>query len=146
MVLAVLAALGLRVRSRARRLAVEVAARPRAWHAPVAGVASGALSTSTSLSGPPLVFYLLARGAAPAPMRDTLAAIFVVQALLGLPALLVSGTFEIPTGVWALLATGLAGHLIGRRAFAWLRGERYEVAVLALLALTALVALLASVV
>ncbi len=143
--LAVLAALALRVRSRARRLAVEVAARPRVWHAPAAGVASGALSTSASLSGPPLVFYLLARSA-PAPMRDTLAAIFIVQALLGLPALLVSGTFDIPAGAWALLAAGLAGQLLGRRAFAWLRGERYERAVIALLVLTALVALLASVV
>jgi uncharacterized membrane protein YfcA len=141
--LAVLAALAVRVRSRSRDLPVAV---PRAWQAPLAGVTSGALSTSTSLSGPPLVFYLLARAATPSAMRDTLATIFVVQALLGLPALLLSGTFELPAYPWALIAAGLAGHLLGRRAFRWLRGERYELAVLALLALTALVALAASVV
>jgi uncharacterized protein len=136
--LAVLAALVGRVRSRG------VAVRPRAWHAPVAGASSGALATSTSLSGPPLVFYLLARGAAPAAMRDTLAAVFVAQALLGLPALLATGTFAVPGSIWALAAAALAGQLLGRRAFAWLHGERYERAVVVLLAVTALVALAAS--
>lgn len=144
--LAVLAALVLRMRSRSRSRSHGPAARPRRWHGPVAGLASGALATSTSLSGPPLVFCLLARGAAPAAMRDTLAAIFVAEALLSFPVLLGSGTFALPSGVWALLAAGLAGQLLGRRAFAWLRGERYERAVLALLAVTALVALTASVV
>jgi uncharacterized protein len=142
--LAVLAALALRVRSRSRSRGL--APSPRRWHAPAAGVASGALATSTSLSGPPLVFCLLARGAAPAAMRDTLAAIFVAEAVLSFPALLATGAFALPGGVWALLAAGLAGQLLGRRAFAWLHGERYERAVLALLAVTALVALTASVV
>lgn len=144
---AVLAALALRVRSRSRATGAGAApVRRSAWQPPVAGVTSGALSTSTSLSGPPLVFYLLARGATPAAMRDTLAAIFVVQALLGIPALLMTGTFELPASLWALIGAGLAGQLLGRRAFAWLQGERYEVAVLALLTLTALIALVAGVV
>lgn len=143
--LAVLAALALRMRAHSRDPGLQLP-RPRAWQAPAAGITSGALSTSTSLSGPPLVFYLLARAAPPAPMRDTLAAIFVVQALLGFPALLATGTFELPAGLAALVAAGLVGHLLGRRAFAWLAGERHERAVLVLLALTALVALAASVV
>lgn len=144
--LAVLAALAVRVRARSRSRSREphAVARPRAWQAPVAGLTSGALSTSTSLSGPPLVFYLLARAAPPAPMRDTLAALFVVQALLGFPALLLSGTFELPAGLWALTAAALAGQLLGRGAFARLRGERYETAVVAVLVLTALVALVGS--
>ena len=50
----------------------------------------------------------------------------------------------VPDGIWALLAAGLAGQLLGRRAFAWLRGERYERAVLAVLAVSALVALATS--
>lgn len=146
--LAVLAALAVRVRARSRRRpqGEAVARRPRAWQPPAAGITSGALSTSTSLSGPPLVFYLLARGLPPAAMRDTLATIFVVQALLGLPALLATGTLDPPAGLWALIAAGLAGQLVGRRAFAWLRGERYERAVLALLVVTALVALAGSVI
>ena len=144
--LAVLAALVVRVRARPREPDWEASARPRRWQAPLAGFTSGALSTAISLSGPPLVFYLLGRAAAaPAAIRDTLAAIFVVQALLGLPALLLTATFELPRGLWALIAAALAGQMLGRRAFAWLRGERYERAVLVLLALTALVALAGSV-
>ncbi|MGH2898324.1 MAG: hypothetical protein ACRDMZ_06585, partial [Solirubrobacteraceae bacterium] len=118
----------------------------RAWQAPAAGLSSGALATSTSLSGPPLVLHLLARGAAPGAMRDTLAAIFVAEALLALPVLLATDTFVVPGGAWVLRAAALAGQLLGRRAFAWLRGERFERAVLALLALTALVALAGSLV
>ena len=137
--LAVLA--GLAVRLRGGR----VAARPRGWHAPAAGATSGALATANSVSGPPLAFYLLARGATPAAMRDTLAAVFIAQSLLALPVLLVAATFTLPGAVWALLVAALVGQLAGRRAFAWLKGERYEQAVLAVLVLSALAALAASV-
>jgi len=137
--LAVLAGLAVRLRGGA------IAARPRAWHAPAAGATSGALATANSISGPPLAFYLLARRASPAAMRDTLAAVFIAQSLLALPALALSATFSMPTAVGALLAAALAGQLAGRRAFAWLEGERHEQAVLAVLALAALAALVASV-
>ena len=139
--LAVVAGLALRVRS--RRLAAVAA--PRSWHVPVTGVTAGALGTSTSLNGPPLVFCLLARRASPGRMRDTLAAIFLAEAVVGLPALLLTGTFTMPRAVGVLLLAGLAGQLLGRRAFGWLQGDRYENAVLAALALTALVALATSV-
>ena len=36
---------------------------PPAWAAPAAGLASGALTTSTTTAGPPVVLYMLARGA-----------------------------------------------------------------------------------
>lgn len=139
--LAVLTGLGLRLRARRG----EAVARPRAWHLPVSGVTAGALGTSTSLNGPPLVFCLLARGPSPVQMRDTLAAIFLAEAVLGLPALLLSDTFTTPRSLAVLLLAGLAGQLLGRRAFGWLDGDRYENAVLAILALTALVALAATV-
>jgi hypothetical protein len=112
---------------------------------PAAGFGAGALATSTSLSGPPLVFCLLARAAAPRQMRDTLAAIFIAESLLGLPALLLTGTFTAPRSAGALLLAGLVGQLAGRRAFGWLEGERYEWAVLAALAATALVAVATSI-
>ena len=92
---AVLAGLGLRLRGR-RAPPAPVAPRLRAWHAPAAGATSGALATSTSLGGPPLVFYLLARAAEPAAMRDTLAAVFIVEAALGLPVLLLTETSRCP--------------------------------------------------
>jgi uncharacterized membrane protein YfcA len=134
---------GVALRALSRRDGAPATLRP--WHLPAAAVSGGALSTATSLSGPPLVFYLLARGASPVQMRDTLAAIFFVQAGLGVPALVLSGTFAIPHGLWALLLAGLGGQLLGRRAFGWLRGERYELAVYVVLVGTALVALAASV-
>jgi len=136
---AVLGGLALRVRSR------RAVSRPRAWHVPVAGTTAGALGTSTSLSGPPLVFCLLARRASPTQMRDTLAAIFLAEAVIGVPALLLSGTFTAPRAAAVLLLAGLAGQLVGRRAFGWLKGERYERAVLAALAVTALVAVVTSI-
>ncbi len=137
--LAVLAGLAVRLRGGA------VAARARAWHAPAAGATSGALATANSVSGPPLAFYLLARGATPATMRDTLAAVFIAQSVLALPVLLVAAAFTLPDAVWALLVAALLGQLTGRRAFAWLQGERHERAVLAVLVLSALAALAASV-
>ena len=140
--LAVLAGLALR----GRDSRVKAAARPQRWHVPAAGLSSGALSTSTSLSGPPLVFCLLARGAAPGQMRDTLAAIFIAESVLSVPTLLLTGTFAAPRALGGLLLAGLGGQLLGRRAFGWLHGERYERAVLVTRAATALVALGSSVV
>lgn len=134
--LAVLGALALRLRFNGpARAAVH-----RPWQTAAAGAASGALSTSTSLSGPPLVFHLLARGASPEQMRDTLAAVFVALALLSAAALVVTATFDVPAGVLTLAAAAVAGQLFGRRAFAWL-GDRYETAVLTVLAMSALLAL-----
>jgi uncharacterized membrane protein YfcA len=140
---AVFAGLALRVLGR-RRAATTL--RPRAWQLPAAGLTSGAMSTATSLNGPPLVFCLLARGASPVQMRDTLATIFIVHAALGLPALLLSGTFAMPPAIGLLLAAGIAGQLLGRLGFGRLRGEHFERAVLAVLAATALAALATSLV
>lgn len=142
---AVLAGVALRARSR-RAAREDRGARTtaRGWQLPATGVASGVLSTATSLNGPPLVFYLLARAASPVQTRDTLATIFLAHAVLGVPALLLSGTFAVPDGIAALLLAALAGQVLGRRAFGWLRGERYERAVYVVLIATALVALVAS--
>ena len=59
--------------------------RPRlspaaAW---AAGFASGALTTSISVSGPPLVLWLTARGVRPEEFRASLAASFLVLNLAG---------------------------------------------------------------
>jgi hypothetical protein len=77
-------------------------------------------------------------------MRDTLAVIFIVHAVLGLPALLLTGTFALPGSLWLLLLAGVAGQLLGRRAFGRLRVEHYERAVVVVLAVTAVTALAAS--
>jgi uncharacterized protein len=140
----VIAGLVLRLRARGTRSAKAPPGRRR-WSAPLAGLSSGALSTSTALSGPPIVLHLLTRGDAAEQMRDTLAAVFIALALLSTPALLASGTFEVPSAIAALLAAGLAGQLLGRRLFARLPGDRYENVVLVVLAGAALIALATSV-
>ena len=141
--LGVLGGLALRLRARRARSA-GTPARAHRWSAPLAGVSSGALSTSTALSGPPIVLHLLARGVTSEQMRDTLAAVFVALALLSVPALLISGTFDVPGAIVALLGAGLAGQFVGRRLFARLAGRGHENVVLVVLAVAALIALAAS--
>jgi uncharacterized membrane protein YfcA len=103
------------------------------WAAPVAGFLSGALSTSTSTSGPPLLLHLLGRGARPSVVRDTLTACFVSLGLVTPLALLVTRTTEaVPERqhVLVLIPAVVVGHLAGRRLFAHLaHGDRYEVVV-----------------
>jgi len=138
---------GLALRLQARRVrSADAPARSahRRWSAPLAGVSSGALSTSTSLSGPPLVLHMLARGVTPAQMRDTLAAVFIALAVLGAPALLIAGSFDVPDAIAILLAAGLAGQLLGRHLFTRLTGRGHETVVLVVLACAALIALAAS--
>lgn len=141
----VLAGLALRLRARRAGSAAAPARSPH-WIAALCGASSGALSTSTTLSGPPIVLYLLARGVAPEQMRDTLAAVFGSLAVLSVPALLITGTFDVPEALVALLAAGLAGQVLGRRLFARLAGKGYDNVVLVVLAIAALIALATSVV
>src|SRR5829696_2064544 len=113
-------------RSRAREQGV----RPPGTRA-LAGLASGALNTSTSTGGPPLVLLLMGRGLAPAAVRDTLTACFLGFVPISAFALLVTGTEEaIPRGSVVALFVPLAaaGHVAGRRGFAHLAGGagRYE--------------------
>jgi uncharacterized membrane protein YfcA len=136
--LAVLAAVGLRLRS---------ASRPRPWSHPrtaVTALASGVLSTSTGIGGPPVVFHLLGRGLSRVVMRDTLAVVWLVGGMLSASVLLVTGTFALPPEMPLLLAATLVGYAAGRRIFAALYGERYERVVLGALTATASVALVAA--
>lgn len=106
--------------------------RPR-WSAPLAGFLSGALSTSTSTAGPPLLLHLLGRGARPSVVRDTLTVCFLSLGLVTPIALLVTRTTDaipdLPLAA-ALIPAATFGHLVGRRVFARLaHGRRYELVV-----------------
>jgi uncharacterized membrane protein YfcA len=106
-------------------------ARPRPpWAAPLAGLISGGLGTSTTTSGPPLLLYLLGRGVEPAVVRDTLTVCFFALGFVGPFALLVtrtSGAMPDPLLVAAGVPVVAAGHLAGRSAFARLAaGGGYE--------------------
>jgi uncharacterized membrane protein YfcA len=132
---------GLLVRLRSRRAGERPVA---AWSAPLAGLLSGTLSTSTGISGPPLIFHLLARGLPPARMRDTLAAIFASLGALGLIPLAVTGSLDVPSGIVLLLVAALVGQVLGRRVFALMPAAAYEPVVLGVLAAAATIALVSA--
>lgn len=113
------------------------------WRTAAAGASAGALSTSTSLSGPPLVLYLLGRGVAAEQTRDTLAAVFAALGVLSLAALLVVGALDLRAVLGALVLAAFAGHLLGRRIFAAFSDDRHEQAILVVLAAAAVAALVA---
>jgi len=120
--------------------------RSRRGSGAAAGLASGALTTSISVSGPPLVLWLESRGVEPAEMRATLAASFLVLNLAGCAVLVpLAGVDRIaPPGVLLpLLALVVAGHLVGARAFKRLDANRFSVAVLVLVVVTGAASVLA---
>jgi uncharacterized protein len=137
---AVIAAAGWQLRERAR------GHRPlppaAAWGA---GFASGALTTSISVSGPPLVLWLEARGVRPEEFRASLAASFLALNLVGGVVLLAAeGTGAFDSGAVAvLLALVVAGYALGAVAFRRLDRERFFTFVLALVAATGVASVLA---
>jgi uncharacterized protein len=140
---AVIAAAGWQLRERAR------GHRPlppaAAWGA---GFASGALTTSISVSGPPLVLWLEARGVRPEEFRASLAASFLALNLVGGVVLLAAeGTGAFDAGAVAvLLALVVAGYVLGAVAFRRLDRERFFTLVLALVAVTGVASVLAGLV
>ena len=134
----------LAVRALARRRRDAGAGEPPRWAAPAAGFASGALTTSTNTSGPPVVLYMLARGATAVQTRDTLTTTFVGFGLLGLAALALShthGATPHADALAALVPVVVVGHLAGRPVFARIAEDRYEPVLTAVLIATALAGL-----
>ncbi len=124
---AVIGAAALRARSRADAVA-PTAGDPRARLA--LGFATGTLTTSAGVNGPPMALWFTHRGLGPAEVRDSLSAAFLGLGLIGgvvLAPVLATAGEDIE---WPALAAGLAcvvvGHAVGRRAFARIDAERYE--------------------
>jgi uncharacterized membrane protein YfcA len=141
--LGVFATLAVRALARRRRDAGG-AGEPPWWAAPVTGFASGALTTSTNTAGPPVVLYMLARGATPVQTRDTLTTAFIGFSGLGMAALALSGTEgAIPhaNALAALVPAVVVGHLAGRPIFARIADHHYEPVLTAVLIATALAGL-----
>jgi len=125
----VLVALALNLRT--RRAAGTASVAPVAWWArPLAGVTSGALSTSTSTGGPPVALLLMARGLQPQVIRDTLTTSFVGFAFVAAAALALTATEDaVPDAGWlaAFVPLTAAGQLAGRPLFRRLAaGRSYE--------------------
>jgi uncharacterized protein len=103
-----------------------------------AGFASGALTTSISVSGPPIVLWLEAHGVRPEEFRASLAGSFLILNLVGGAVLLVAeggGALEADV-VLPLLALVVVGYALGSVVFSRLQGDRFFALALALVACT----------
>ena len=125
----VLLALVLNLRA-SHRVGTVPAAPVAGWARPAAGLASGALNTSTSTGGPPVALLLMARGLRPQVIRDTLTTSFVGFAVVSTAALALTGTEDaVPDAAWlaALVPLTAAGQLAGRPLFSRIAaGRSYE--------------------
>ena len=105
--------------------------------APAAGFLSGVLTTSISISGPPIVLWLEAQALTPAEFRATLAAAFLALNIAGWAVLAVAGDAAAELGELALLlALVVVGYALGALAFRRLNHERFYRIVLALVIVT----------
>lgn len=121
------------------------AATPQATWA--VGFTSGALTTSISVSGPPIVLWLEALGLRPAELRASLAASFLALNLAGgVVVVAVGGTGAVRLDVLAaLLVLVLIGHALGTRVFRRLAGPRFSLVALGLVVCAGLASLVAGV-
>lgn len=136
---AVIAAAAFQLRRRGRVGAGGAAARPVPPAAGLAvGFASGALTTSISVSGPPIVLWLEAHGVRPAEFRETLAASFLALNLAGAAVLLAAeGEEAFDLGILPpLLLLVAVGYALGALAFRRLDRERFFTLALALVLCT----------
>jgi uncharacterized membrane protein YfcA len=103
------------------------------------------LTTSISISGPPLVLWLEAQGLRPAEFRATLAALFLaLNAVGGAVLLAIEGSGAVDLGELApLLALVLIGYGLGAFAFRRLDQRRFATVVIALVICTGVASVLA---
>jgi uncharacterized protein len=85
------------------------------WGTVVAGSASGALSTSTGLAGPPIVLLLASRNLPKHDFRGTSALYFLVMSLVGLVVLYFRGVFSVDQSplALALIPAAFLGKAVG---------------------------------
>lgn len=111
------------------------------------GFTSGALTTSTGVSGPPLALWLARRGLTPAEMRDSLSAIFLAIGIVALLAL-VPVLHRAHLNPWQIavgLGCVIGGHALGSRAFARIEAHRFEPLLLVVIACAGVASIIAGV-
>jgi uncharacterized membrane protein YfcA len=110
-----------------------------------AGFLSGTLTTSISVSGPPIVLWLEAHGVGPSEFRASLAASFMALNLIGwLMLMAAEGSASVDAGVvLPLLGVVLVGYALGTLTFRRLGGERFFGIALALVICTGAASLVA---
>lgn len=104
-----------------------------------AGIVSGALNTSLSTNGPPLVAVLHARHLAPPVFRATISVVFSASNLLALVLFALADRYDRPTleAVAVAVPALLAGQLLGGRVRHRVPPTGFRRVVTGLLALTA---------
>ena len=108
------------------------------WGTLVAGSASGALSTSTGLAGPPIVLLLASRGLPKHEFRGTSALYFLPMSIAGLAVLALRGLVEapeVPLGL-LLVPAAIAGKAIGTALLEHVSEKAFRAVTLALVILT----------
>jgi uncharacterized membrane protein YfcA len=108
------------------------------WGTLVAGSASGALSTSTGLAGPPIVLLLASRGLPKHEFRGTSALYFLPMSVAGLAVLALRGLVdasEIPLGL-LLVPAAIAGTAVGTALLARVSEKGFRAVTLGLVILT----------
>jgi uncharacterized membrane protein YfcA len=120
----------------------EVPERP--WMAPLTGLVSGISSTSTGMSGPPLVLYFTVIGLSVEVFRATTVMYFILLDIVGFPTLIAQGLITRDDVVLSLWLAPAA--LLGRWAGSWLvpyvTPASFRRIVLALLLMTGVVAII----
>ena len=97
------------------------------------GLASGVLTTSTTVSGPPIALWLQAHRIPPEEFRASLAACFLGLTVAGGAVLAATGMLSLdPAIVIPLLGLTVLGQLVGARVFRGLDAAQLRRAVLAL--------------
>jgi uncharacterized membrane protein YfcA len=108
------------------------------WGALVAGSASGALSTSTGLAGPPIVLLLASRDLPKHEFRGTSALYFLPMSVIGLAVLVFRGlveAWEVPLGL-LLIPAAIAGKTLGTALLARVSERTFRALTLGLVILT----------
>lgn len=132
---AVVLAVGFRIRT-TRTGGGKVPIASRRWGIMAGGLA-GVLATSTTLAGPPIVYYLQHRPYSPTTTRDTLVMVNLVRLPISVIALLLGAVLVVLPGMGWLVLAALGGFFVGGAVFRRLDAQRYEALVLALLTLAA---------
>jgi uncharacterized membrane protein YfcA len=108
------------------------------WGTVVAGSASGALSTSTGLAGPPIVLLLASRGLPKRVFRGSSAMYFLVMSVAGLIVLFYRGLFDgsdVPL-MLALIPAAFLGKAIGTAMLKRISEKAFRTTTLAIVILT----------
>jgi uncharacterized protein len=110
------------------------------------GVVSGALTMSSSVNGPPLVFVLQARHFGPIPFRSTITTVFTVLDIIGIVVFAATG--EIGTDELVAIAVAAPGVAAGAAAGLALRrhldAARFRRLVLVLLVVAGITAIVSA--